>query len=86
MLGARRCPHESTPPDGEGVSSLQRDVAPVAVAVAQRTPDPLVLRALAPAEVFASAGGKAGSRECPSDAKAARSNTKVAAGDLESRR
>ena len=36
--------------------------------------------------VFASAGEKAGSREWPSDAKAASSNTKVAGGDLESRR
>jgi hypothetical protein len=38
------------------------------------------------ASASASAGGKAGSRECPSDAKAAPSDAKVAAGELESRR
>jgi hypothetical protein len=51
------------------------------VAVVQRSPDPLFLRTnRAPAY----AGGKAGSRECPSDAKDLFSNSKVAAGDLES--
>lgn len=56
----------------------------------KRTPDPA---ARFSAHLFyleilasASAGGKAGSRECPSDAKAAPSDAKVAAGELESRR
>jgi len=67
----------------EGRGQRQRGRKNVArVAVAQRCPGSLRTSLL---EVFASAGGKAGSREWPSDAKAASSNTKVAPGDLESR-